>query len=256
MHNLLIAMLIAALLTLGWSLSRLFVYETVFDHEIGFLYRRGRRVRSLTAGRYRLRRHHEIVRKLNLRRQVQTIHGQDVLTADQVQVRISLVADYRVAEPERVLELENDAQQLHLSLQLLLREAVRPLSLDRLLEDTPAVQAELQQRAGVALAELGFGLQSLAIKDLMLPGDLKRLYAQALTARKEAAAALERARGEQATLRSLANAARLLEKNPALLNLRLIQALESAPGKHSIVFQAGPSKACEAAETLVDHLPD
>ncbi len=56
----------------------------------------------------------------------------------------------------------------------------------------------------------------------------KRAFADVLKAKQEGQAALERARGESASLRSLANAARVLEGNPALQNLRLMQSLTTA----------------------------
>ena len=64
----------------------------------------------------------------------------------------------------------------------------------------------------------------------MFPGELKNIFAQVVNARKEGLAALERARGESAPLRNLANTAKLLENNPALLQLRLLQALNAGSG--------------------------
>src|SRR5258708_22735068 len=62
----------------------------------------------------------------------------------------------------------------------------------------------------------------------MLPAELKRAFGDVLKAKQEGQAALERARGESASLRNLANAARVLEGNPALMNLRLMQSLTAA----------------------------
>ena len=68
----------------------------------------------------------------------------------------------------------------------------------------------------------------MELKDLMYPAELKRAFAESLKARQEGQAALERARGESAALRNLANAARVLEGNPELLNLRLLQSITAA----------------------------
>src|SRR5205085_8276047 len=76
----------------------------------------------------------------------------------------------------------------------------------------------------------GLSVLALEIKDAMLPNDLKRAFSEVLKAKQEGQAALERARGESAALRSLANAARVLEGNPALMNLRLMQSLSAAQG--------------------------
>ncbi len=64
----------------------------------------------------------------------------------------------------------------------------------------------------------------------MFPGALKQTFAQVVLARKEGQAALERARGETAALRTLANAAKMMEDNPALLQLRLLHALAGSTG--------------------------
>jgi hypothetical protein len=69
----------------------------------------------------------------------------------------------------------------------------------------------------------------------MFPGDLKRVFTQVVRARQEGLAALERARGESAALRSLANAASLIEGRPAMMTLRLLQVLER-DGGHSVVL--------------------
>ena len=61
------------------------------------------------------------------------------------------------------------------------------------------------------------------IKDIMFPGELKKIFAQEIRARKEGLAMLEKARGETAALRNLANAAKMVQDNPALLQLRMLE---------------------------------
>src|SRR4030067_2173938 len=84
-------------------------------------------------------------------------------------------------------------------------------------------------------SELGVELLAVNIKDIMFPGELKNIYAQVVNARNEGLAALERARGESAALRNLANAAKLMENNPALFQLRLLQAVGSNSGNTIIL---------------------
>ena len=74
-----------------------------------------------------------------------------------------------------------------------------------------------------------------SFRDLTLPGDLKKIFSQVVRARQEGLAALEKARGETAALRSLANAAQMVQRNPQLLQLRLLQVLEQQPG-HTVVL--------------------
>lgn len=102
---------------------------------------------------------------------------------------------------------------LYTALQVALRTAAQAHTLDDL----------LQKRDEISAAVLK------AVRDIMLPAPLKRAYAAELEARKEAAAALERARGEQAVLRKLANLAKTVEGNPGLMQLRTLQAFADSP---------------------------
>jgi hypothetical protein len=81
------------------------------------------------------------------------------------------------------------------------------------------------------------GYLAVEVKDVIFPADLKRAFAETLKAKQEGQAALERARGETAALRNLANAARVLDGNPALMNLRLVQSITAAQNAgHTLVF--------------------
>jgi len=70
----------------------------------------------------------------------------------------------------------------------------------------------------------------------MLPGELRKAYSEVLKAKQEGQAALERARGESAALRNLANAARLIESQPALVTLRFLQTLEASTSGKTFVM--------------------
>ncbi len=90
------------------------------------------------------------------------------------------------------------------------------------------VGAQLLARVQPEAAKIGINVNAVEVKDVMFAADLKRAFADVLKAKQEGQAALERARGESASLRNLANAARVLEGNPALMNLRLIQSRTAA----------------------------
>ena len=82
----------------------------------------------------------------------------------------------------------------------------------------------------------------------MFPGDLKNVFAQVVNARKEGLASLERARGETAALRHLANAAKLMEGNPELMQLRLLQALKEGSGNTIVLKMPGAGEASESGK--------
>ena len=101
------------------------------------------------------------------------------------------------------------------------------------LESGAQLLARVQPEAG----KIGINILAVEVKDVMFPADLKRAFSEVLKAKQEGQAALERARGESAALRNLANAARVLEGNPALMNLRLMQSLLAAQNAgHTLVL--------------------
>ncbi|MFW2382871.1 MAG: SPFH domain-containing protein, partial [Acidimicrobiales bacterium] len=93
--------------------------------------------------------------------------------------------------------------------------------------------------AGVA-SEFGLAVGAVRVRDLITPGELKRAVAEVVQAKLSGQAAVERARGETAALRSLANAARAAADNPALLQLRLIQQMESSHGNTYVLGTGTP----------------
>ena len=204
---------------------------TVFEYERGLKYVKGRFKQVIGPGQYWLWAFGSTtIRKVDMRPQYLSVPGQAVLTADGVGLKISLTAVYEISDPAMAINQVADYRQgLYLVVQTGLRELVSTVAMDDLLGNTELNQRLLDLTAS-QVTPLGLRLTSLSIRDLMLPGELKKLYAQIVQARQEGLAQLERARGETAALRSLANAARLTNQNPTLLQLRLLQALEQSTG--------------------------
>ena len=220
-------------------IRRVFLPVAILEHERGLLYRRGRFQRVLNPGGYWFLRGFHTVHRIDMRVRYVTIPGQEVLTADNISIKISLAARFKIADPFRVInETENFYEALYLLIQLRLRDLVGALPIDDLLATRQEIGTQLSESLTTAAAEIGLTLLAVGIKDIMFPGELKQIFAQIVNARQEGLAALERARGESAALRNLANAARLLDNNPALLHLRLLQALGGSSG-NTIVW--GPN---------------
>jgi len=117
---------------------------------------------------------------------------------------------------------------LYNNAQLAVRAVVGGVAVEALLNQRLEIGAQLLARVQPEAAKIGINVLAVEVKDVMFPPDLKRAFADVLKAKQEGQAALERARGESASLRNLANAARLLDGNPALQNLRLMQSLTAA----------------------------
>jgi len=203
----------------------------------GLLYRHGLYVRRNNAGRHVIWGRGWTLNLIDLRRTSLLVPGQDVLTADGVGLKLSLLVAYQVTEPAKAVhETQNWLNELYNLTQLALRAIVNGIAMEALLNQKLEIGAQLLARVKAAAEKLGVDVLAIEVKDIVFPPDLKRAFAEVLKAKQEGQAALERARGESAALRNLANAARVLEDNPALMNLRLMQSLATAQNAgHTLV---------------------
>jgi regulator of protease activity HflC (stomatin/prohibitin superfamily) len=212
----------------------------VFEYERGVLYRWGKFREILQPGSYLVLQRMETIQKIDVRTRFVTIPGQDVLSADNISIKVSMVASFKVEDPFAALNNTNNyIEALYLILQLELRDLCGSTPIDELLVKRGELGTRLSEKGKEKAAELGLTLLYAGIKDIMLPGDLKNIFAQIVNARNAGLAALEKARGESAALRNLANAAKSLENNPALLQLRILHALEGKSG-NTIVLSTSP----------------
>ena len=204
----------------------------------GLLYQHGKFVQVLAAGRHIRWGRGFTVAFSDTRKATLAVASQDVLTADSIGVKLTLVVTYQVADP---VKAAHDTQSWHTdaytATQLALRAVVGAVTAEALLTQRLDLAPQLLARVQPDAAKIGLTVHAVEVKDVMLPADLKRAFADTLKAKQEGLAALERARGESAALRNLANAARVLEGNPALMNLRLVQSLSAAQGAgNTLVF--------------------
>jgi regulator of protease activity HflC (stomatin/prohibitin superfamily) len=215
----------------GRALARYRV--TISEWQRGLLYVNGRFRADLGPGRYWTGVPGRQIYPVITARLLALVPAQDVLTADGFPVKLGAVADYRITNPR--LAHESTAGQwmesVRVAIQLALRAVAHSRRLEALLAARSELEAELLPAVQNATAPIGITVDRVALRDLILPAETRRLVTEVERARREALAALERARGEQAALRSLANAARMLRNNPELHTLRLLQALNSTPGR-------------------------
>jgi regulator of protease activity HflC (stomatin/prohibitin superfamily) len=210
---------------------------TIYDFEKGLLYKNGAYVKALDAGRYRYLKSRTKIESVDMRKLPFTLSGQEVLTKDHVSLRMTTVGQFQINDIELAVRKTLSHQaELYTMAQLALREAIGKFALNEVLEKKAELNALLLSAVQEGAKPLGLDVLSFAIRDVMLPANLKKAFAGALEAQKEAQRQLEMARGEQAVLRSLANSTKLYENNPTLLKARVIQALSS--GNNSIVFSA------------------
>jgi len=209
---------------------------TIHDYERGLRFRRGRLVGLVDPGVHLTVGPLTELRGLDVRPTMVPVEGQEILTADGVAAKVSLVARYIVGDAVAAVTLDADFRRTtYLVLQLGLRQAISKRTLDENLAARSALGQEIREFVAGRLAAIGVELLDVEVRDVMLPGELKRAYASVIAARKEGEASLERARAETAALRGLANAGRTLADNPGLLQLRILQELGASSG-NTVMF--------------------
>jgi regulator of protease activity HflC (stomatin/prohibitin superfamily) len=222
--------------------------QIVNQWERALLFRNGALVRTLGPGAYRQWARGNSLRRVDVRPWILQVPTQEVPTSDGVTVRVTVAGRIRVVDPVAyVVATQDPVASLYLAVQVALRELVAQASVEEILAGRADVGPRLSG-AVRGIDELGVAVEQLELKDIVLPADLKRAQAQVLVARAEGLAALERARGETAALRNLANAARLCSDNPVLLQLRLLQQLSTGPG-HTVVIGTPPLGSTGAVGT-------
>lgn len=218
----------------------------IYDFQRGLLFVKGRLDRILEPGVHRYNGFSGLVERLDLRPRVIILGTQEILTADNVSVKASLAAIVQIHDP---ILMYNSAQNLeevlYLHLQMGLRKAVSAVTFDELQSQRTEINEKVAEWSVEAARQFGVEILQIDVRDIIFPPDLKRAYAQIVAAQKEGQAALEKARSEAAALRSLANAARMMDNNPSLLHLRTLVAA-SEKSDSSFVIHMSPTELTDS----------
>ncbi|MDE0419313.1 MAG: slipin family protein [Gammaproteobacteria bacterium] len=169
---------------------------------------------------------------VDLRVKTLEVQGQEILTRDKVSLRINLTATYRFEDAEKAVGATKDPlDHLYKEIQFGLRAAVGTRTLDALLEDKSAIDRAVADRVGPKFAEIGIVVESVGVKDIILPGDMKELLGRVVEAEKAAQANVIRRREETNATRSLLNTAKVMESNAVALRLKELETLEKVTEK-------------------------
>ncbi|ALJ15044.1 hypothetical protein ATM17_19950 [Sphingopyxis macrogoltabida] len=172
------------------------------------------------------------VKLVDLTRQSLDVTGQEMLTRDRVTLRINISAEYRVADPLlAVTSVKDFADALYRALQLAFRKTLGALTLDQILENKVTVDAGAADKVRADMALIGVEVSDIALKDVILPGEMREILNQVVAVQKEAEANVIRRREETNATRSLLNTAKVMAENPVMLRLKELEALESIAGK-------------------------
>lgn len=212
----------------------MFRHYTVPVSSVALLYVKGEFQRILDPGRHRVPWGAEVM-PVDLREELLTVAAQDILTADGLGVRVSAVVRVGVEDARRLHETAQDPQgTVYLATQVVLRERLSALTVDELTQRGARLPvAELTAAVDEVARTVGLTAREVVVKDVILPPELRHAAVELAAAKARGMAQLETARAETAALRSLANAAKVLEDHPALARLRMVQ--EARPGTQLVV---------------------
>ena len=214
--------------------KRAIYYCEVADHQIGLLVVDGALEQVLRPGAYAFWALTKTVsiELVDTRMQALEVSGQEMLTKDKVSLRINLAANYRVVDAVRArVEHKDIGQHLYRELQFGLRQAVGGKTLDELLARKGELDSAVFSHAKEAMADSGLVVDSVGVKDIILPGDMKDILNKVVEAQKASEANVIRRREETAATRSLLNTAKLMDSNPTLLRLKELEMLEKVTEK-------------------------
>lgn len=173
-----------------------------------------------------------VVDVVDLRLHSVEVGGQELLTRDKVSLRVNLSASTRVVDPVAARTgVAKVGEQVYRELQFALRQAVSARSLDELLGDKAALDAEILGSVRARVAGLGTEVLGVGVKDVILPGEMREIFNAVVQAEKQAQANVVRRREEANATRSLLNTAKLIEDNPVLMRLKELEALEKVTEK-------------------------
>ena len=164
---------------------------------------------------------------IDLRLQNIEVSGQDILSKDKVPLRLNLTAGYRIRDPLMAKNgLSDITGFLYKELQFALRGAVGEQTLDGLLDSKGAIDRSISEYIRAKTTDYGIEVDSVGVKDIILPGEIKAILSKVVEAEKLAQANGVRRREETAATRSMLNTAKVMEDNPVALRLKELEVLE------------------------------
>jgi regulator of protease activity HflC (stomatin/prohibitin superfamily) len=190
--------------------------------------------------------------RVSLRTVTMDIPPQDIITRDNVTVRVNAVTYFRVLDPLRaILEIEDYRFATSQIAQTTLRSNIGQATLDELLTNRDEINQNLQQTIDALTDPWGVKVALVEVKDVELPDTMRRAMARQAEAERERRAKVIHALGEKEAAETLADAAGLLEAHPAGLQLRMLQTMtEVAAEQNSTLIFPLPMELLRAMDRM------
>jgi regulator of protease activity HflC (stomatin/prohibitin superfamily) len=212
--------------------------KIVQEYERGVIFRLGRLVGARGPGLFFIFPIIDRMIKVDLRVVTLDVPSQEVITRDNVTVKVNAVVFFRVVDPSDAIVQVEDFQRATWNIsQTTLRNVVGQSELDDLLANREQINQKLQQIIDETTEPWGVKVSIVEIKDVELPQPMQRAMAKQAEAEREKRAKIVHAEGEYDAAKKLAQAAELMAKQPVSIQLRYLQTLtEIATEKNSTII--------------------
>jgi regulator of protease activity HflC (stomatin/prohibitin superfamily) len=181
----------------------------------------------------------EVMVKVSMQTIVHDVPPQDIITRDNVSVKVNAIVYFRVVDPQRaIVEVQNYLQATSQLAQTTLRSVLGHADLDDLLSERDKLNAKLQVIIDQHTEPWGIKVSMVELKNIDLPQEMQRAMAKQAEAEREKRAKIIHAEGELQASVKLAEAGEIVSKNPVTLQLRYLQTLTeiSAEKNSTIIF--------------------
>jgi len=204
------------------------------EYERGVIFRLGRLIGDKGPGIFLIIPIVDRVVKVSLRIITLDVPTQDVITKDNVSIKVNAVILYRVLEPSKaIVEVEDYLYATSQLAQTTLRSILGQAELDELLAKRDKINQELQKIIDEHTDPWGIKVVSVEVKHVDLPSDMQRAMAKQAEAERERRAKVIHAQGEYQASETLAKAAANISKNPEALQLRYLQTLSEIASENN-----------------------
>lgn len=172
--------------------------------------------------------------KIGLRVVTMDVPPQDVITKDNVSIKVNAVVYFRVMDPNKaVVEVENYLYATSQLAQTTLRSVLGQSELDELLSHRDKINHELQEILDKRTDSWGIKVSGVEVKHIDLPQEMQRAMAKQAEAERERRAKIINSEGEFQAAEKLCDAARMIQEQPAALQLRYLQTLVELSSSHN-----------------------
>jgi regulator of protease activity HflC (stomatin/prohibitin superfamily) len=204
------------------------------EYERGVVFRLGRIIGAKGPGLIILIPVIDRLVRIDMRTVTLDVPPQDVISRDNVTIKVNAVVYFRVVEPNRaVVEVENYLLATSKLAQTTLRSVLGQVELDELLSSRESINHRLQEILDNQTEPWGVKVSNVEVKQIDLPAEMQRAMARQAEAERERRAKVIAAEGEMQASQKLAEAAAVMEKQPISLQLRYLQTVREMSSEHT-----------------------